>query len=146
MTEDFPEYIIRERKSQEGETMYYVKWIGCDHGGNTWEGEEKMKLEWPEAVRRYKNNIQTNTYDLPKPKMFSEQEVFAYTSSVSDWEEAVDSIEYIEKSKIPGLVVYINWKNGYKSVHHSTEVYAKCPQKMIEYYEQHFRFSKIYDY
>lgn len=65
--------------------------------------------EWPEAVRRYKNNIQTNTYDLPKPKMFSEQEVFAYTSSVSDWEEAVDSIEYIEKSKIPGLVVYINW-------------------------------------
>lgn len=65
--------------------------------------------EWPEAVRKYKSHLQTGSYDQPKPKLFSEQEVFAYTNSVYDWEEAVDSIEYIEKSKIPGLLVYVNW-------------------------------------
>ncbi|KAI8646190.1 hypothetical protein BD408DRAFT_410356 [Parasitella parasitica] len=146
MIEDLPEYIIKERKGQDGETMYYVKWIGCDHEGNTWEGEEKMLLEWPTAVYKYKANLQFNNSDRTKPKLSSEKEVFKYTRSVYDWETAVDSIEYVEKSKIPGLLVYINWKNGYKSVHHSTEVYSKCPQKMIEYYEKHFKFAKIYEY
>ena len=38
-----------------------------------------------------------------------DDKVFEYTNSITDWEEAVESIDYVERSKLPGLVVYISW-------------------------------------
>lgn len=61
---------------------------------------------------KYKADLQfkqSNGDDRPKQNLYTEEQVFTYTNSVYDWETAVDSIEYIEKSKIPGLLVYINW-------------------------------------
>jgi hypothetical protein len=63
-------------------------------------------------VYKYKTDLQfkqINGDDRPKQNLYTEEQVFTYTSSVYDWEAVVDSIEYIEKSKIPGLLVYINW-------------------------------------
>ncbi|KAI9485551.1 MAG: hypothetical protein EXX96DRAFT_545555 [Benjaminiella poitrasii] len=146
--EDYPEYIIGERISGEGEKWYYVKWVGCDLEDNTWETEEKMKVEWPAALKKYKKDVENRTlkrYQIPKQNPLLEETVFNYTNSVKDWELEISSIDYVEKSKIPGLIVYIQWKNGLKSVHHSSEVYMKCPQKMIEYFEQFAKFNEIFD-
>lgn len=45
-----------------------------------------------------------------RPKsLMSADKVFEYTNSVQDWESEVESIVYVEKSKLPGLVVYIKW-------------------------------------
>lgn len=41
--------------------------------------------------------------------LMSADKVFEYTNSVQDWESEVESIVYVEKSKLPGLVVYIKW-------------------------------------
>jgi hypothetical protein len=75
--------------------------------------------EWPEALRTYKNKMQVDTIvNLPAPPpLISADKVFEYTDSVTDWEEAVDSIAYVEKAKLPGLVVYIKWyvRAGVKS-------------------------------
>jgi hypothetical protein len=44
-----------------------------------------------------------------KKPQFSPEEVFAYTKSVSNWESEVDQIRYMERSKVPGFMVYIDW-------------------------------------
>ncbi|KAI7902595.1 uncharacterized protein BX663DRAFT_509779 [Cokeromyces recurvatus] len=107
-----------------------------------------MESEWPSSVKNYKNDIANKTlkrYQLPKQDPGLEEAVFNYTNTVEDWESEVASIDYVERSKIPGLIVYIRWKNGYRTVHHSSEVYLKCPQKMIEYFEQFAIFNEIFD-
>lgn len=143
MIEDCPEYIIKHRTSEEGEVQYYVKWIGCDILDNTWESRDKLLAEWPFAIKNYERDIKNRAVPKPYEAKADDDQVFQYTRSVTDWEAAVDCITYVEKSKLPGLVVYVKWKNGFKSVHHSTEVYSKCPQKMLDYFEQFRKFRPI---
>ncbi|KAI8051828.1 hypothetical protein BDF21DRAFT_432195 [Thamnidium elegans] len=142
MLEDYPEFIIKQRTNYDGERQYYVKWSGYDETDNTWESEQKLLAEWPFVLKEYKrNNVQTeptNNYNTDT------EAVFKYTSSVIDWESNVDCIVYVEKSKLSGLVVYVKWKNGINSVHHSSEVYYKCPQKMLDYFEQYRKFKPIH--
>ncbi|KAI8382288.1 hypothetical protein BD560DRAFT_220031 [Blakeslea trispora] len=106
-----------------------------------------MVAEWPSSVIEFKKRIASQqtltTEKMQLDNTPTEDEVFRYTNSVKDWESHVASISYIERSKVPGFIVYVDWKNGYKSVHHSTEVYAKCPQKMIEFFEKHIQFIQI---
>ncbi|KAI8082666.1 uncharacterized protein B0P05DRAFT_537942 [Gilbertella persicaria] len=102
-----------------------------------------MLAEWPSAVIRYKKQLGNKNIETRRPSIVTREEVFRYTNSVQDWESQVDKIAYVERSKVPGLIVYIDWKNGLKSVHHSTEVYAKCPQKMIEFFEKYTKFTEI---
>ncbi|KAI9361041.1 hypothetical protein BD770DRAFT_361519 [Pilaira anomala] len=140
MLDDYPEYIIKDRIGNNGEKLYLVKWVGFDESDNTWELEGKLLTEWPFVLKEYKKNPQA----IQKKNHFMDaDQVFEYTNSVTDWESNVESITYVEKSKLSGLVVYVKWKNGLKSVHHSSEVYSKCPQKMLDYFEQFRQFKPI---
>lgn len=56
-------------------------------------------------LKEYKGDI---TPAEPKDTTDIEK-VFEYTNSVLDWESNVDSITYVEKSKLSGLVVYVKW-------------------------------------
>lgn len=98
-----------------------------------------VNSEWPFALREYKQSIKK--YQEP-PKRPTEEidKVFEYTNSEKDWENAVDCITYVEKTKLGGLLVYVKWKNGYKSIHHWTEVRSKCPQKVIPFFLRLFFF------
>ncbi|KAI7896944.1 uncharacterized protein EV154DRAFT_558141 [Mucor mucedo] len=69
--------------------------------------------------------------------------VFEYTNAEKDWENAVENITYVEKTKLGNVMVYVKWKNGYKSMHHSSEVSSKCPQKLLDYFEKYRQFTPI---
>ncbi|KAI8328681.1 hypothetical protein EDC96DRAFT_69520 [Choanephora cucurbitarum] len=106
-----------------------------------------MMAEWPSCVIEFKKQLELHQTIIREEPHLSpsptRDQIFRYTNSVKDWESHVASISYMERSKVPGFIVYVDWKNGYKSVHHSTEVYAKCPQKMIEFFENHIQFTQI---
>ncbi|KAI9008746.1 hypothetical protein CLU79DRAFT_691165, partial [Phycomyces nitens] len=66
-----------------------------------------------------------------------------FAQHLTDWESEVDYIATVERSQYSGLVVYVVWKNGKKTVHHSTEIYAKCPEKMLDFFEANIVRAKI---
>ncbi|KAF2837536.1 hypothetical protein M501DRAFT_1006590 [Patellaria atrata CBS 101060] len=58
------------------------------------------------------------------------------------WENEVMAIDTVEEKPDPTTGektrhAYIVWNNGNKSVHRLATINQKCPQKMLQYYEQH---------
>ncbi|CAG8745368.1 5328_t:CDS:2 [Racocetra persica] len=51
--------------------------------------------------------------------------------SLTNWEDEVEEVETVERSiKDNGaLLIYLNWKNGHRTVHPAAEANLKCPQK-----------------
>ncbi|KAG2193155.1 hypothetical protein INT47_009588 [Mucor saturninus] len=129
MIDDYPEYIIKHRQNEDGETQYYVKWRGFDVMDNTWETEQKIQTEWPFVLKKYKQDMKAYRAQPQQPNSAIDK-VFEYTNAEKDWENAVENITYVEKTKLGNVMVYVKWKNGYKSMHHSSEVSSKCPQKV----------------
>ncbi|KAH7119699.1 hypothetical protein B0J11DRAFT_66712 [Dendryphion nanum] len=61
------------------------------------------------------------------------------------WENDVDLVETVEESIDPKTgnmerFGYLLWTNGKKTQHPLKHLYSKCPQKMLQYYEQHLVF------
>lgn len=54
----------------------------------------------------------------------------------SNWEEEVVMIDACEGSE-GSVVVFLTWKNGHKTQHPLAQVYKRCPQKMLKFYESH---------
>lgn len=69
--------------------------------------------EWPDALIKFNKELREKENSKPEELQtrpaFAPDQVFAYTESVTNWESEVDRIQYVEKSKVPGLVVYIDW-------------------------------------
>jgi chromobox protein 1 len=42
-----------------------------------------------------------------------------------------------EKTGEKERFVYVVWNNGNKTQHPLRHIYQKCPQKMLQYYEEH---------
>ncbi|KAI5303783.1 hypothetical protein KEM56_007196 [Ascosphaera pollenicola] len=60
------------------------------------------------------------------------------------WEEHVESIDTIMRDPddpTGPLFVYLNWTNGNKSRVSTEMANKKCPQKMLQFYEQHIVFK-----
>ncbi|KZF22515.1 chromo-domain-containing protein [Xylona heveae TC161] len=56
------------------------------------------------------------------------------------WEDDIMTIDTMEQDET-GLYVYLNWNNGRMTKHPVQTVYARCPMKMLHYYEQHISFT-----
>ncbi|CEG66463.1 hypothetical protein RMATCC62417_03042 [Rhizopus microsporus] len=138
---DTPEFICSHRRIENGEVLYQVKWVGYDCEDTTWEPEDVVQEEWPELLQAYLDDIKRNApskmYDFKSSQQEQSDALFEYLESIEDWEEAVDEIVYMEKCKVPGYLVYVKWKDGTRSVHHSSQINERCPQKMIDFYEKH---------
>ncbi|CAG8737539.1 3181_t:CDS:2 [Dentiscutata erythropus] len=54
--------------------------------------------------------------------------------SLTNWEDEVEEVETVERSikDNGGLLIYLNWKNGHRTVHPAAEANLKCPQKHIK--------------
>lgn len=52
------------------------------------------------------------------------------------WEDMVTGIDACEGGK-GDVVVYLTWKGGHKTQHPLAQVYKRCPQKMLHFYESH---------
>ncbi|KAI8803812.1 hypothetical protein BJ742DRAFT_827542 [Cladochytrium replicatum] len=57
-----------------------------------------------------------------------------------NWEEWVTKIETVEQKK-DGLMVFLHWKDGTRSVHDSKVTKKAIPNMMIDFYEAHLRFK-----
>jgi len=57
------------------------------------------------------------------------------------WDDKVANVETVEKTENGLVLVYLHWKDGHKSCHDTTVVYAKCPQRMLQFYESHLVFK-----
>lgn len=58
-----------------------------------------------------------------------------------NWEDEVVGIDACEGGE-GKVVVYLTWKNGAKSQHPLHQIYKRCPQKMLEFYERHLVFKR----
>lgn len=66
------------------------------------------------------------------------------------WEHDVSFIDTVEEKPDPKTgekkrFAYLHWNNGRKTQHPLKHVYSKCPQKMLEYYENHLVFTQTDD-
>lgn len=52
------------------------------------------------------------------------------------WEEHVTGIDACEGNE-GAVVVYLTWKGGHKTQHPLAQVYKRCPQRMLKFYESH---------
>jgi chromobox protein 1 len=52
------------------------------------------------------------------------------------WEELVTGIDACEGNE-GAVVVYLTWKGGHKTQHPLAQVYKRCPQRMLKFYESH---------
>lgn len=60
------------------------------------------------------------------------------------WEEDVIAIDACEGT-LGNVIVYLTWKGGHKSQHPLPQIYKRCPQKMLKFYEDHLVFKKTED-
>lgn len=67
-----------------------------------------------------------------------------FKQPTSSWENEVVGIDACEGSA-GGVVVYLTWKGGQKSQHLLAQVYKRCPQKMLKFYESHLVFRKNHE-
>lgn len=62
-----------------------------------------------------------------------------WSPPAGSWEDEIESIDACEDEGSGKLVVYLIWKNGRKTKHKTSVIYKKCPQKMLQFYEQHVK-------
>lgn len=87
--------------------------------------------EAPNGTKRGKKN--GHPKDESPPASVSKAEWKPPTGS---WEEAVTGIDACEGND-NNVVVYLTWKGGHKTQHPLSQVYKRCPQKMLKFYESH---------
>ncbi|KAI1301047.1 heterochromatin protein one [Xylaria venustula] len=63
----------------------------------------------------------------------------AWKPPQGSWEDAVESIDACHDENTGKLIVYLTWKTGQKTQHDTKVIYARCPQKMLQFYERHVK-------
>ncbi|TGO27041.1 hypothetical protein BPAE_0048g00120 [Botrytis paeoniae] len=69
------------------------------------------------------------------------REALSFKPPQGSWEDDVVTIEAMEGPNAE-VIVYLTWKGGAKSQHPLHQVYKRCPQKMLSFYERHLVFKK----
>ncbi|KAF5870278.1 putative heterochromatin protein one protein [Botrytis fragariae] len=69
------------------------------------------------------------------------REAVSFKPPQGSWEDDVVTIEAMEGPNAE-VIVYLTWKGGAKSQHPLHQVYKRCPQKMLSFYERHLVFKK----
>ncbi|RUP52484.1 hypothetical protein BC936DRAFT_136531 [Jimgerdemannia flammicorona] len=65
----------------------------------------------------------------------------SYPPLGTDWATEVDYVESVENDDEGVLRVYLRWKNGNMTLNKARDVYKKCPQQLINFYEWHLKFK-----
>ncbi|KAK3939073.1 hypothetical protein QBC46DRAFT_388748 [Diplogelasinospora grovesii] len=93
--------------------------------------------------RAKKNSDQTSTpADTPPP---ASAVIAKWKPPAGSWEDHIASLDACEDEDTGRLMVYLTWKNGQKTQHETSVIYARCPQKMLQFYERHIRIVKSKD-
>ncbi|EGF77534.1 hypothetical protein BATDEDRAFT_91550 [Batrachochytrium dendrobatidis JAM81] len=145
---------IVDFRINKGKEQFFIKWKGYASVENTWESAAKNKTKSQKSKPGNKRNSESDSFTKQDTVDTDEQDdlskVYHSIDSLSravldkaSWENDVVNIETMEASATgeDDLAVYINWKNGKKTVVSSKVANTKCPQKIIKFYENHIKFG-----
>jgi hypothetical protein len=59
-----------------------------------------------------------------------------FVPPTGNWEDLIESIEACE-GEDEKVIVYLTWKVGAKTQHPLAQIYKRCPQRMLRFYESH---------
>ncbi|XP_077431307.1 chromobox protein homolog 3b isoform X2 [Vanacampus margaritifer] len=152
---DVQEFVVEKitrRRIFNGRVEYFLKWKGFTDADNTWEPEDN--LDCPELIEAYLRNSHLHQNEekeqefVPKEEMTEETEISPpqmHTQPCGDDPDSpVDLIAYPELECIIGsadrrgeLMFLVKWKNsGDVALLPADEASARCPQAVIDFYEQ----------
>ncbi|KAF2152938.1 chromo-domain-containing protein [Myriangium duriaei CBS 260.36] len=161
------EKILAHDFGTKGVVLYHVKWLGYeDESDLTWEPAANLIEGAQDILEEYHKKI--GGAPTPKPKGGrGKRKAVSTTSSpapaapaaragrptkkakangewkppVGSWEDEVESIQTISDDIDDELNVFMLFNDGHKSKHPMSLVRQKCPQKLLDYYEQHLTFK-----
>ncbi|KAG1051144.1 hypothetical protein G6F43_006632 [Rhizopus delemar] len=66
----------------------------------------------------------------------------AFPDKNTQWNEELKKVSTIQVSPVDNtlVLVYVEWKNGQKTIHSLKEIHEKCPGHLIDYYEARVQF------
>ncbi|KAK7886243.1 hypothetical protein WMY93_025864 [Mugilogobius chulae] len=144
------EKIIRRRVSN-GRVEYFLKWKGFTDADNTWEPEDN--LDCPELIEAFliKNTHLTEEEQceiMPKEEMTEQETEITDSSVLQQNTELSDSKPLLSSRQEPECIIgstdrrgelmfLVKWKNSEDvALLSAREVSARCPQVVIDFYEQ----------
>jgi chromobox protein 1 len=166
------EKILSHVVQEDGTLKFEVKWEGYEKKSDrTWEPEENL-VDASAALNEYLESIggRDNLYvtggvkgkkrgrpssgtpstttkrskkngdvdsDAPLPVRNA-----PWKPPAGSWEDHIAQLDACEDEESGKLMVYLTWKNGHKTQHETGVIYQRCPQKMLQFYEQHVRIIK----
>ncbi|EDN09897.1 conserved hypothetical protein [Histoplasma mississippiense (nom. inval.)] len=90
------------------------------------------------TVKRSKKSRDSEANGTPE----IENNVADWVPKTKNWDSQVKSVDTIMRDPPTGnLFVYLNWNNDKKAKVSIQQCYEKCPQKMLQFYEQHLVFK-----
>lgn len=119
---------------------------------------EEKKAENAESKKGKKRSRQSNADDEPNgsaakrggrgrgkngvhPESSTPPAGHEFKPPTGNWEEQIVAIDACEGGE-GAVVVYLTWKGGHKTQHPLSQVYKRCPQRMLKFYESHLVFKK----
>ncbi|KAG0359881.1 hypothetical protein BGZ54_009794 [Gamsiella multidivaricata] len=61
----------------------------------------------------------------------------------TSWDEHLECVQTVERSrKKDKMTVHLTWKDGKDTEHPIEDAHQKCPQKLIQFYEKHLKFTQ----
>jgi len=88
----------------------------------------------PKRGRKGKNGVHPESTTPPASSP-------EFKPPTGNWEEQIVGIDACEGGE-GAVIVYLTWKGGHKTQHPLSQVYKRCPQRMLKFYESHLVFKK----
>ena len=94
---------------------------------------EASSLKKRESKHLGKGVVLTDRAKKKRPKGSINKRTYAAESNqwkppAGSWEDDVASIDYCVPVDSGGFLVYISWRNGVQTKHHTSLIYKRCPQ------------------
>ncbi|KAF8938658.1 hypothetical protein BGZ47_008480 [Haplosporangium gracile] len=120
------------KKDRDGDTVMDMAPAKRQKTSNTSKEVKKAEGGFEDGASSNNNsnyNININSSGWTPPK------------SWISWEQKVESILTVERSN-QKLLIRLQWNNGRETQHPIEIAHQKCPQKLIQFYESHIKFSQ----
>ncbi|KAG0946061.1 hypothetical protein G6F57_009246 [Rhizopus arrhizus] len=104
----------------------------------------KTNKREPKPNKKYFNNEDMISF-LDVPRCMADKGYtfpIAFPDKNTQWNEELKKVSTIQLSPVDStlVLVYVEWKNGQKTIHSLKEIREKCPGPLIDYYESRLQF------